>query len=187
MANIQGLAIIAVLVTLGAKASIAMPPRDIPAEVKSCKAISDDKDRLKCFDGLFGGPSKPPKSRVASTSSPVQRSSVVISRDTETPRSSRYILPQDLDAAIQQLDDQELERLVLAALEERARRKKPLVREEVQQKRHAEAVAVSLPRGKLYAVRAAFKAGVTPNRIAREFGLSRSNVQRALVGEARKQ
>jgi hypothetical protein len=62
MANIQGLAIIAVLVTLGAKASIAMPPRDIPAEVKSCEAISDDKDRLKCFDGLFGGPSKPPKS-----------------------------------------------------------------------------------------------------------------------------
>ena len=62
MANIQGLAIIAVLVTLGSKASIAMPPRDIPAEVKSCKAISDDKDRLKCFDGLFGGPSKPPKS-----------------------------------------------------------------------------------------------------------------------------
>jgi hypothetical protein len=62
-ANIQGLAIIAVLVTLGSKASIAMPPRDIPAEVKSCKAISDDKDRLKCFDGLFGGPSKPPKSR----------------------------------------------------------------------------------------------------------------------------
>jgi hypothetical protein len=61
MANIQGLAIIAVLVTLGSKASIAMPPRDIPAEVKSCKAISDDKDRLKCFDGLFGGPSKPPK------------------------------------------------------------------------------------------------------------------------------
>jgi type VI secretion system VasI family protein len=61
MANIQGLAIIAVLVTLGSKASIAMPPQDIPAEVKSCKAISDDKDRLECFDGLFGGPSKPPK------------------------------------------------------------------------------------------------------------------------------
>ena len=54
MANIQGLAIIAVLVTLGSKASIAMPPQDIPAEVKACKAISDDKERLKCFDSLFG-------------------------------------------------------------------------------------------------------------------------------------
>jgi hypothetical protein len=41
--------------------ALAMPPGDIPAEVKSCKAISDDKDRLKCFDGLSGGPSKPPK------------------------------------------------------------------------------------------------------------------------------
>jgi hypothetical protein len=124
--------------------------------------------------------------RDPSTSSPIQRSSVAISRDTETPRSSRYILPRDLDTAIQQLDDQELERLVLAALEERARRKKPLV-QEVQRKRDGEAVAVSLPQGKLNVVRAAFKAGVTPTRIAREFGLSRSDVQRALAGEARKQ
>ena len=125
--------------------------------------------------------------RDPSTSSPIQRSSVAISRDTETPRSSRYILPKDLDTAIQQLDDQELERLVLAALEERARRKKPLLLKQGQRKQNAEAVAVSLPRGKLNAVRAAFKAGVTPNRIAREFGLSRSDVQRALAGEARKQ
>jgi|ERR1700730_6224574 hypothetical protein len=125
--------------------------------------------------------------RDPSTSSPIQRSSVAISRDTETPRSSRYILPKDLDTAIQQLDDQELERLVLAALSERSRRKKPPLSEESQRNRRAEAVAVSLPQGKLNAVRAAFKAGVTPNRIAREFGLSRSDVQRALAGEARKQ
>ena len=61
MANIRALAIIGFLVTLGSEAAIAMPPQDIPAEVKSCKAISDDKERLRCFDGLFGGPSKPPK------------------------------------------------------------------------------------------------------------------------------
>ena len=42
-------------------ASIAMPLQDIPAEVKSCKAISDDKERLKCFDGVFAEPSKPQK------------------------------------------------------------------------------------------------------------------------------
>jgi len=35
-----------------------MPPQEIPAEVKSCKAITDDKDRLKCFDSLFAEPSK---------------------------------------------------------------------------------------------------------------------------------
>ena len=59
MANIRPLVAIALLVTLGSEASIAMPPQEIPAEVKSCKAIVDDKERLKCFDGLFGETSKP--------------------------------------------------------------------------------------------------------------------------------
>ena len=56
MANIRSLVIICFLVTLGSGTAVAMPPQEIPAEVKSCKAIADDKDRLKCFDGLFGGP-----------------------------------------------------------------------------------------------------------------------------------
>jgi hypothetical protein len=34
-------------------------PQEIPSEVKSCKAIADDKERLKCFDGLFGETQKP--------------------------------------------------------------------------------------------------------------------------------
>ena len=59
MANIRALAIISFLVSSGA--AVAMPPQDVPAEVKSCKAIADDKERLRCFDGLFGGPSKPQK------------------------------------------------------------------------------------------------------------------------------
>ena len=63
MANIRALVIISFLVTLGSEAAIAMPPQDIPAEVKSCKAIADDKERLRCFDGLFGGPSKPQNPR----------------------------------------------------------------------------------------------------------------------------
>jgi len=96
-------------------------------------------------------------------------------------------LPKDLDAAIRQLEDQELERLVLAAVEEQSRRKKPPVSQESHRRRLAEADAVKLPQGKLNAVRAAFKAGVTPSRIAREFGLSRSDVQRALAAEAKKQ
>ena len=39
MANIRALVTIAFLVTLGSEAAIAMPPQEIPAEVKSCKAI----------------------------------------------------------------------------------------------------------------------------------------------------
>ena len=59
MANIRALAIIGFL--MSSEAAVAMPPQDVPAEVKSCRAIADDKERLRCFDGLFGGPSKPQK------------------------------------------------------------------------------------------------------------------------------
>ena len=75
MANIQAFAIIGVLVALGSEASIAMPPQEIPAEVKSCKAISDDKERLRCFDGLFGEPSKPPKPQTNSKRKSLQKKS----------------------------------------------------------------------------------------------------------------
>ena len=57
MANIHVLAILGVLMELVPSASIAMP-QDTPAKVDSCKAISDDKQRLRCFDSLFEGPSK---------------------------------------------------------------------------------------------------------------------------------
>jgi hypothetical protein len=58
MANIRALATIGFLVALGSEASIAMPPQEVPAEVKSCKAIADDRERLKCFDDLFGATPK---------------------------------------------------------------------------------------------------------------------------------
>ena len=59
MANFRTLAIVGFFVALGSEASIAMPPQEVPEEVKSCKAIIDDKERLKCFDGVFGAPAKP--------------------------------------------------------------------------------------------------------------------------------
>jgi transposase-like protein len=61
------------------------------------------------------------------------------------------------------------------------------VAEKSQRKRNSEAVSPPLPQGKLNAVRAAFKAGVTPARIAREFGISQQDVRRALAGDAKKQ
>jgi hypothetical protein len=104
----------------------------------------------------------------------------------EVISASRYVLPGDLNAAIRHLDDQQLDRLVSVALEERTRRKKHFQPKQSQPGRNAETVTPSLPLGKLNAVRAAFKAGVTPVRIAREFGISRSDVQRALAGDATK-
>jgi hypothetical protein len=51
-------------------------------------------------------------------------SSAAANRETETEPPSRYVLLKDLDAAIKHLDDQQLDRLVSVALEERTRRKK---------------------------------------------------------------
>lgn len=109
------------------------------------------------------------------------------SQETETAIPSRYVLPSNLEEAIRRLDDRQLDRLVSVALEERARRRQPLVAEKSQRKRNSEAVSPPLPQGKLNAVRAAFKAGVTPARIAREFGISQQDVRRALAGDAKKQ
>jgi hypothetical protein len=121
-------------------------------------------------------------------SSSSEESFAAVSPENKTGLPSHYILPRNLDAAIRQLPDEELDRLITAALEERARRKpSPVANETQRPKRDAEAVAMSLPQGKVNAVRAAFKAGVTPSRIAREFGISQQDVRGALKGNARKQ
>jgi hypothetical protein len=100
--------------------------------------------------------------------------------------SSRHILPADLPRAIKQLDDQELDRLLAAVLAEHKRRgRKPFASDQSSRKRQVE-VPPSLTQGQLNVVRAAFKAGVTPSRIARQFGISQSDVRKALAGDASK-
>jgi hypothetical protein len=95
----------------------------------------------------------------------------------------RHVLPKDLPAAIKQLDDQELDRLLAAAVAEQKRRgRKPAV--SVETPGRIDAAVVHLTPGKLNAVRAAFKAGVKPSQIARQFGLSQSDVRKALASGA---
>ena len=53
-------AIGAILVIFVSTASNALPPQAIPEEVKSCKAMSNNQQRLKCFDGLFADKPNPP-------------------------------------------------------------------------------------------------------------------------------
>jgi hypothetical protein len=97
----------------------------------------------------------------------------------------RQVLPKDLPAAIKQLDDQELDRLLAAALAEQKRRGgKPVESVEPPDKRRIEAAVVHLTPGKLNAVRAAFKVGVKPSQIARQFGLSQSDVRQVLASGA---
>jgi hypothetical protein len=93
----------------------------------------------------------------------------------------RHVLPKDLPTAIKQLDDQELDRLFAAVLAEQKRRGRKSPMSEIPDKPQIEAAAVHLTPGKLNAVRAAFKAGVKPSQIARQFGLSQSDVRKALA------
>jgi hypothetical protein len=101
--------------------------------------------------------------------------------------SPRHVLPSDLPAAIKHLNDQELEQLMAAVTAEQERRgKKSPSHAKTPSKGPVEALAVPLTPGKLSAVRAAFKAGVRPSIIAKQFGVSQSDVRKVLSGEGLK-
>ena len=90
------------------------------------------------------------------------------------------MLPNDLPNAVKQLRDDELERLLAAALAEQRRRGKKQEKSALG-KRHADLVGLALTPSKINAVRAAFKAGIKPAQIARQFGISRPDVQKVLA------
>jgi DNA invertase Pin-like site-specific DNA recombinase len=121
----------------------------------------------------------------------------------------RYILPKNLDHAVKQLNDAELDELFKAAFDEAKRRGRlpgtvatdstPSSRRpadlltnrsparDKSKRRKVDVAEVSLTRGQVNAVLSAFKAGITPSRIARQFGLSQSNVRKALAsGESKR-
>jgi predicted DNA binding protein len=110
--------------------------------------------------------------------------------------SHRHVLPKDLPNAVKHLTDRELDLLVTASVEEAKRRGRlpPSVqaatpdgsipkRLSSKDKRQAKIPTVPLTRGQINAVRAAFKAGTTPSRIARQFGISQFDVRKVLASE----
>lgn len=100
-----------------------------------------------------------------------------------TATASRHVLPSDLPAAIKHLSDQELDQLQAAITTEQQRRgRKPPASDKTLSKR-VEATATSLTPGKLNAVRAAFKAGVSPSKIAKQFGIPQSDVRKVIASE----
>src|SRR5208283_3296546 len=124
---------------------------------------------------------------------------------TGEPAPQRHVLPKNLRKAVEHLNDGELDLLHAATLEEMKRRGRlPLSVEadsahssapsgarnkelpptsKISRRRRLDTVEVSLTRGQVNAVRSAFKAGITPARIARQFGISQSNVRKALTGD----
>jgi hypothetical protein len=119
-------------------------------------------------------------------------------RDEAAPREAvtppvraSFLLPSNLDAGLRALDDEALLRL-RDAVEREARRRFPqpaAPTPAVPQKRDAPprpAKAASEPGiavGKANMIRAAFKAGLKPAAIARQFGISPAVVRSVLAGD----
>jgi len=121
---------------------------------------------------------------------------------TETA-PQRYVLPKNLRNAVKHLSDGELDLMHAAILEEMKRRGRMpkgietdlqslrhrvarsdfmKIQSPATEKRRAVDIAeVSLTQGQVSAVRSAFKAGITPSRIAREFGIPLPDVRKALA------
>jgi hypothetical protein len=101
----------------------------------------------------------------------------------------RHVLPRDLKGALKRLHDRELDELLAAVTDEvRSRGRLPSIPQQKSVdvksppgRRPVGELADKLSRGKLNALHAAFKAGVKPSVIARQFGISQSEVRRALA------
>ena len=127
-----------------------------------------------------------------STSS-VGESSAPATKQLSPVHQRRHILPKDLANAVKHLADDELDLLIAACREEGKRRGRLPAsavivrslsrRDKSAHAAKAEAATVSLTRGQINAVRAAFKAGIKPSLIARQFGISQSDVRKVLASD----
>jgi hypothetical protein len=113
----------------------------------------------------------------------------------------RYVLPKNLSNAVKHLSDDELDLMHAATVEELKRRGRtpqgvetdlharpdlPKMKSPPAKMAKLNAAEISLTRGQVNAVRSAFKAGITPSRIAREFGIPLSDVRQALTSDETK-
>jgi hypothetical protein len=116
-------------------------------------------------------------------------------------KPQRYVLPKNLRNAVKHLSDGELELMHAATLEEMKRRGRTpqgvetdlhtrpdlrKIQSPPTKTAKLNAAEVSLTRGQVNAVRSAFRAGITPSRIAREFGIPLSDVRQALARDETK-
>jgi hypothetical protein len=113
----------------------------------------------------------------------------------------RCILPRDLPAALTRLTNEELEALAKVVTGELHRRNlradaEPVSRERPRpilfskaegkkpsQKRTTKSEVPSLTQSQINAIRAAFKVGVKPTMIVRQFGVSHAAIRQALSGK----
>jgi hypothetical protein len=128
--------------------------------------------------------SPPPTTRVSATEAA-----------TDTA-SKRHVLPKDLPNAVKHLTDRDLDLLITASIEEAKRRGRlsssarsnvsdePVSKRSTSRDKLAEVATGSLTLGQINAVRAASKAGIKPSLIARQFGISQSDVRKVLASDS---
>ena len=143
-----------------------------------------------------------PAERTAPDLFPTATASALLApKATAENTPQRYVLPKNLRNAVKHLSDGELDLMHAAILEELKRRGRTPKSAETDlpvppdltkiqppptKTAKLNAAEVSLTRGQLNAVRPAFKAGITPSRIAREFGIPLSDVRQALARDKTK-
>jgi len=136
----------------------------------------------------------------STASPPGETSSPPATKQVSSAGDRPYVLPKDLLNTVKHLNDRELDMLITASLEEARRRgrlpptvhlsasdesvskQSPRMRTSSHQKQ-VEVATISLRRGQINAVLAALKAGVKPPLIARQFGISQSDVRKALASD----
>jgi hypothetical protein len=136
--------------------------------------------------------------REASTPSKTSAPSKLPAAEEATEAAPQRYLPRNLRNAVKHLSDGELDLMHAATVEEMRRRgRTPSVEADLpvrpdmakmpspptEKRRRVSIADIPLTRGQVNAVRAAFKAGITPSRIARQFGISQSNVRKALASD----
>jgi hypothetical protein len=131
------------------------------------------------------------------STTPVGEGTSPTTKEVSSAQEQRHVLPKDLPNAVKHLTDRELDLLITASVEEAKRRGRvpPSVqpnppsdesvpkRSSSRDKRRAEVATVSLTRGQVNAIRAALKAGIKPSLIARQFGVSQSDVRKVLASD----
>ena len=134
-------------------------------------------------DDLFSLDQSPASKSVAQG----EQNSAPLQKDEPTQGNApTYQLPRNLPSALSHLDDDQLERLLGAVKVELERRGKKAPTRQTNERKHPAEEAPPLAFGKLNAIRAAFKAGVKPSAISKQFGVSQADVRRALNVDSRR-
>jgi hypothetical protein len=117
---------------------------------------------------------------------PVKATAPPVSPNRANPAPyTRPLLPKDLAGALKHLGDTEFDALFAAITAEGERRGRLKPTQGKAPKMRQTEDASRLTPGQLNAVRAAFKAGVRPSAIARQFRISQSEVRKVLAKEER--